>query len=305
MKAVLKSKIMSNKSLVIIVGPTASGKSDLAVKLAQKFHGEIISADSRQIYRGLDIGTGKITKKEMAGIPHYLLDVASPKKQFTVVEFKRLAEEKIKDILRRNKLPIIVGGTGFWLDALIFNLSLPNVPPDKKLRRRLSQKSADKLFKILKNLDPERAKKIDRRNLRRLIRAIEIAMALNSLPPLRKKPIYKALWIGVVAPKDKLHKEISARLNKRVRSGMIDEARRLRRTGLSWKRFYELGLEYKFLANLLRQKIDKKEFIEGLNTAIRQYAKRQITWFKRNKKIRWIKSGKEAQKLVVDFFKNG
>lgn len=295
---------MLNKPLVIvIVGPTASGKSDLAIKLARKFNGEIISADSRQVYRGLDIGTGKVTKKEMAGIPHHLLDVASPKKQFTVVEFKRLAEQKIKEIIGRNKLTIIVGGTGFWIDALVFNFSLPNVPPDKKLRRKLYLKGATELFKILKKLDPERAKKIDRHNPRRLIRAIEIAMSQDASQPLRKKPLYKPLWIGALIPKNKLYKRIRLRLDKRLRSGMINEAKNLRRSGLGWKRFYELGLEYRFLADLLKKKISKKEFVAGLNTAIRQYAKRQMTWFKRNKKIHWVKSGKEAKKLTADFLK--
>lgn len=295
---------MSNKPLVIvIVGPTASGKSDLAVKLAKKFKGEIISADSRQVYRRLDIGTGKITKKEMAGIPHYLLDVASPKKQFTVVEFKRLAEKKIAEILRKNKLPIIVGGTGFWIDALILNLSLPNVPPDQKLRRRLSPKKPHELFEILKKIDPKHAKKIDCKNPRRLIRAIEVATALGKIPPVKRQPLYNALWIGVALPKKKLYERIRARLQKRLDSGMINEARSLRKFGLSWKRFYELGLEYKFLADFLKKKIGKKEFIENLSRSIRQYAKRQTTWFKKNKKIRWIKTRGEAEKLTVNFMK--
>src|SRR5579864_8715932 len=175
---------MGNSKILVILGPTATGKSDLAVGLALKFNGEIISADSRQVYKGLDIGTGKITKKEMKGVSHYLLDVASPKKTFTVSKFKELADRKIEDILKRNKLPIICGGTGFYIQSIVDNIVLPDVDRDEKLRKRLVDKSKNELLLLLKKLDPERAKTVDYNNPPRLIRAIEIATALGKVPHL-------------------------------------------------------------------------------------------------------------------------
>ncbi|MCC6290472.1 tRNA (adenosine(37)-N6)-dimethylallyltransferase MiaA [Candidatus Nomurabacteria bacterium] len=164
-----------SKQVLVIVGPTASGKSALAVQLAKKFDGEIISADSRQVYRGLDIGSGKITEKEKRGIPHHLLDIASPKRIFTVARYQKLAKQKIAEIIGRGKLPIICGGTGFYIQAIVDDLALPKVKPDSRLRKSLAQKTVPELFKMLQKLDSNRARKIDRNNPRRLIRAIEIA----------------------------------------------------------------------------------------------------------------------------------
>ncbi|NOY35659.1 MAG: tRNA (adenosine(37)-N6)-dimethylallyltransferase MiaA, partial [bacterium] len=163
------------KKMVVVLGPTASGKSDLAVDLARKLDGEIISADSRQVYRGMDIGTGKVTKKEMRGVTHHLLDVANPKKIFTVVDFKKKAERALEDIWSRGKLPIVCGGTGFYIQAITGGVAIPEVKPDWKLRNKLEKKTAEQLFAELKKLNPERAKMIDAKNPRRLIRAIEVA----------------------------------------------------------------------------------------------------------------------------------
>ncbi len=169
--------VKANNKLIVILGPTASGKSELAVKLAKKFNGEIISADSRQVYKGLNIGTGKITKKEMKGIGHHLLDVASPKRKFTVAQFQKLAFKKIREIQRRGKTPFLVGGTGFYIQSVVDNISIPEVTPNWKLRKALEKKNTEELFSMLKKLDPARAKTIDSKNPRRLTRAIEIASA--------------------------------------------------------------------------------------------------------------------------------
>src|SRR3989344_6085432 len=216
----MKSKLQKN---IAIVGPTASGKSELAVKIAKRFNGEIISADSRQVYRGLDIGTGKVPndfsnyprissnasrittsrirgkfdiirgkfeKYVYKGVPHYCIDFVSPKKVFTVADFKKCAEAAIKDITNRGKIPILCGGTGFYIDSVLYNLPIPNVPPNQKLRKQLSKKSAEELFKILKKMDPKRAKTIDPHNPRRLIRAIEIVKTTgkpvqpHDMPPM-------------------------------------------------------------------------------------------------------------------------
>ena len=262
-----------NKILVIL-GPTATGKSDLAVKLAKKFNGEVISADSRQVYKGLNIGTGKITKKEMGDIPHYMLDVISPKKTFTIVEWKEQTEKIIKDLLSRGKLPIICGGTGFYIQSIVEGVVLPEVPPNKLLRKNLEKNSLEDLQKILAKLDPRRFSN-------------------------------KSLQIGVTLPNHKLKTKIHDRLLSRIKKGMVKETENLHKNGLSWKRMIELGLEYRFMANYLEKKITKSEFIKKLETEIWHYAKRQMTWFKRDKRIKWFSPRKENKiqkeiKLFLD-----
>ncbi len=296
------------KPLVIaVVGPTASGKSDLAVRLAKEFNGEVISADSRQVYKGLNIGSGKIRKKEMKGIPHYLLDAASPKKTFTVAQYQKLGEKKIKDILKRGKLPVICGGSGFYIDALIYSLKLPEIPPQKELRKKLEKESTESLFKKLEKLDSRRAKNIDPHNKRRLIRALEIVLTTKKPVPLSTTihrsmhPNYDLLKIGIKKEPEELKKMIHKRLIKRLKQGMVKEVKNLHRGGLSWKRLDDLGLEYRYVSRYLRGIISKKEMAELIEKESWQYAKRQMTWFKRDKNIIWIKNSKEAKNLVKKF----
>ncbi len=208
---------LSKPKIIVIPGPTASGKSNLAVKLAKKFNGEIISADSRQVYKGLDIGSGKITKKEMRGVPHYLLDVASPKRTFTVSQYQKLAKKALEKILAKNKLPIVCGGTGFYIDALIYNYNLPAIPPQPKLRKQLEQKSTEELFEQLKKIDLKRAENIDKNNRRRIIRALEIIFVTKRPVPVlntitrdsaitcdSKISSYEILKIGIRKPAEEL-----------------------------------------------------------------------------------------------------
>jgi tRNA dimethylallyltransferase len=274
--------------ILVIVGSTATGKSDLAVTLARQFNGEIISADSRQVYKGLDIGSGKITKREMRGVPHYLLDVVSPKRVFSVADFKRLGLKAIDDIHARGKLPIIVGGTGFYIDALVYDMSIPAVPENKQLRKELSEKTAPELFALLETLDPERASDIDQHNKVRLIRAIEIAKTLGSIPKIKKEEPFDVCWVGLTWPDDVLKARIHTRLIARMKRGMVVEAKRLHTEGVSWKRMETLGLEYRYLALLLQNKLTRDTMLTELETKIWHYAKRQKTWFKRNKEIQWL-----------------
>ena len=298
------SMILSKKhnKLLVIVGPNASGKSDLAVKLAKRFNGEVVSADSRQVYKGMDIGTGKITKEEMQGIPHHLLDVASPKRRFSVVQYQKKAIEAIKKIQRKGKLPILCGGTGFYVQAVVDGLVFPKVKPDWRFRKKLEQKSARELYKYLKKLDPERAKTIEKDNKRRLIRAIEIVLKTGKpVPKLQKQKLFDVLMIGIKRNKKELKERIRKRLKKRLKQGMIEEVKKLKESGLSWKRLEEFGLEYRWIARYLQGKIDYQEMIEKLQKDIEDFAKRQMTWFKRDKRICWIQNYKEAEKLVRKF----
>lgn len=274
--------------VIVVCGPTATGKSDLAIALAKKFDGEVVSADSRQVYKGLDIGSGKVTQEEMQGVPHHLLDVCDPKKVYNVEKFKEDAKKAVDGILSRGKLPIVCGGTGFYIDALIYDESFPAVRPDPKLRARLSQKSAEALMKEIRKLDPRRAKELDPHNKVRTIRAIEVARALGSVPPTKRAKRYETLWIGLTTDRETLRTRIHTRLVKRMKRGMLDEAKRLRAKGLSWKRFHALGLEYRYLALLLQKKLSEEEMLTLLENEIVHFAKRQMTWFKRNKGIKWF-----------------
>jgi len=290
--------------IIVILGPTASGKSDLAVKLAKKFNGEVVSADSRQVYRGLDIGTGKITKKEMSGIPHHLLDVASPESIFDVARYKKLADKAVEKIIKKDKLPIICGGTGLYIDAITKNIDYPDIPQDWNLRKKLEKRSCESLFKELKKLDPKRAKNIDPKNKRRLIRALEIIkLSKKTVGKLKENPKYEVLYLGVKKDSEKLKKLIEIRLNKRMKQGMVKEAIKLNKKGLSFKKMNSLGLEYRYLALYLQKKIEKTEMLKELAVKINQYAKRQMTWFKRNKDINWINSQKETEKIIKKFLK--
>jgi tRNA dimethylallyltransferase len=276
------------KKVLIILGPTASGKSALGVKLAKKYKGEVISADSRQVYKGLNAGTGKITKAEMKSVLHHLLDVADAKKYFSVSEYKSLAEKALQKILQKNKLPIIVGGTGFYIDALTGTVALPEVAPNKLLRKKLEKYSAEKLFKMLQKKDARRAKEIDPNNKVRIIRALEIIDALGRVPEIKNiQSPYEFIYIGLKPSKKELEKKIHKRILVRLEP-MIREAKKLYKGGLSFKRMHDLGLEYRSLARLLQKKIYKDEFVRELFVATVKYSKRQETWFKRNKKIKWF-----------------
>lgn len=344
------NKLKANPyKLLVIVGPTSSGKSELAVKLAKRFNGEIISADSRQIYKGMDIGTGKVTgkwfplssypervlpkagrvegslKSRASGlphtgnsdyvyiyksIPHYLIDLANPRVQYSAARFQREAKKIILQIVKRGKLPIICGGTMHWIDAVVYGQQLPNVKPNPKIRKALELEPTDRLFTRIKEADPERAKTIDPHNRRRLIRALEIILTTGKpVPPLQNKDkgfgVKDVFWLGINPDQTTLYKKIEKRLKQRLKDGMIQEVRQLHSPrskaslparqggvkggyGLSYKRLESFGLEYKYLAQFLQNKISKEEMFTQLFFAIKHYSKRQMTWWKRNKEIHWI-----------------
>jgi tRNA dimethylallyltransferase len=272
---------MSLPKIIVVCGPTASGKSDKAVELALLHNGEVISADSRQVYRGLDIGSGKITPEEMKGVTHHLLDVADPKEIFSVEDFVRLGEKAIQDILERGKLPIICGGTGFYIDALIYGSQFPEVAPNTELRAELEKLSLEDLQNRLQELDPERYASIDIYNPVRLVRAIEIATALGKVPPVIKQKKYDIEFVYLDFPKEILTERISKRLYKRLEQGMLEEAERLHSEGVLYERMKQLGLEYRYMAMCLLGEITYQEMCDLIILKSTQYAKRQRLWFKR------------------------
>lgn len=288
---------MQKPKIIVILGQTATGKSDFAVEVAKKINGKIISADSRQVYKGMDLGTGKVTKKEMEGIPHFMLDIVSPKnKTFSVSQFQKMANKKIKEILDKKNIPIVCGGTGYYIDSLINSLPFPEVLPNKKLRKELEAKDTTELFEILKKIDKDRAKNIDTKNRVRLIRAIEIAKELGKVPKLKKiKKEYETIKIGLTFPDKELKGRIYERLIKRIKKGMIKEVEKLHESGVSWKKLESFGLEYRYVSFYLQKKMTKEEMIEKLFSAIWHFAKRQKTWFKRDKEIIWINPSKKQE----------
>lgn len=286
---------MQKPKIIVILGQTATGKSGFAVEVAKKINGEIISADSRQVYKGMDLGTGKVTKKEMGGIPHFMLDIISPKnKTFSAGQFQKMAKQKIKEILDKKNIPIICGGTGYYIDSLINSLPFPEVLPNKKLRKELEGESATELFEILKKIDKNRAKNIDAKNKVRLIRAIEIAQELGQVPKLKKtKKEFETIKIGLAFPDNELKRRIYERLIKRIKKGMIKEVEKLHESGVSWKKLESFGLEYRYVSFYLQKKMTKEEMIEKLFSAIWHFAKRQKTWWKKDKEIIWINPSKK------------
>ncbi len=289
--------------LIVILGSTASGKTSMSIGLAKKFNGEIISADSRQVYKQLDIGTDKITKNEMKGIQHYLLDVASPKRRFTAIQYKKLALAAIKQITQKGKVPFLVGGTGFYISAVVDNLIIPEIKPDWRLRKELEKKSTEQLFILLKKKDLKRSIKIDKYNRRRLIRALEIIIKTGQpTPRLGKKSLFNVLILGIKKNPDELKSKIEKRSSKWLTdNSIIREVKKIKRMGLSWKRIEEFGLEYRYVAKYLQGEISRQQMTEKCLQEVKQYAKRQMTWFKKDKRIYWIKNSKEADKLIKKF----
>lgn len=290
------------EKIIVILGPTASGKTALSVKLAKKFKGEIVSADSRQIYKYLDLGTGKIIEKEKEGISHYLLDIILPSKKYSSGAYQKKAYQAIEKIVKNKKTPFLVGGSAFYLYAVIDGWEFPKTKVDWKLRKELEKKTTDELLEMLISLDPKRAQSIEQRNPRRLIRAIEIAKQLGTVPERKNNPKYDCLSIGIKHNDDELKTLIKNRIQARIHQGMIKEVEvLLKKKILTHKRAQELGLEYKWISNFLKGEIGQEEMIQGLAADIWRFSRHQMNWFNKDKRIHWVKNQKEAEILIKKF----
>lgn len=278
------------QKLVVILGTNASGKSDLGIRLARHFGGEIVSADSRQVYRGLDLGSGKITPAQAATVKHHLIDVADVSESYSLAQYQRAAYSAIDSISGAGKLPFLVGGTGLYLSAIVEGYQLVDVPPNDQLRAELESLPLPQLVERLEASDPDAANRIDKSNRRRLIRAIEIASAgyANSAAHTNS-PRYNCLQLGLTWPRGILEERIKKRLRDRLANGMIDEVAGLRSRGVSDIRLDKLGLEYRYITRYLRGELRTADALfTQLEIAIRQFAKGQLTWFKRDSRIIWL-----------------
>lgn len=294
--------------VIVIVGPTASGKTATSIKVAQKLNGEIISADSMQIYKDMNIGTAKPTKEEMAGIKHYMIDVVNPEENFNVAKYKEMAEKAIEEILSKNKLPIIVGGTGLYVDTLVNGIEFVDVKEDIAYRNEMLEKAQKEgnavLHEELAKIDKEAAEKIDMNNIRRVIRALEIykitGKTKTELDEESKKDTkYDYKIYGIEWEREELYKRIEKRVDLMLEEGLIDEVKNVTSKYNISKTALQ-GLGYKEVVEFLNNNISYDEMVEKLKMETRRYAKRQLTWFRRNKKIEWYNINEIAEKIVSE-----
>lgn len=274
--------------LVVIAGTNASGKSGLGIELAGRFGAEIVSADSRQVFKGLDLGSGKVTPEETKGIPHHLIDVAEPNEFFSLAHYQKLAYEAIDSVHERGGRVFLVGGTGLYVNAVVDGYSLTEAEPDPKLRAEVEAMSAEELIELIGRKEPEALAKMDLKNKRRLERAAEkVLLGKGMCLPSSKR--YETLVIGVTWPRDILYRRIEERLDRRIGQGMIAEVERLRAEGASDEFLYKLGLEYRYILMYLRGEFAGfNEFRDKLFMEIRHLAKEQMTWFRKRTDIVWI-----------------
>lgn len=304
--AIFRLMTPDSYNLLVILGPTASGKTALATALARELGGEIISADSRQVFRGMDIGTGK-DLHEYNGTPYHLIDILDPGEEFSVFAFQRLFLAAFEDIRQRHALPVLCGGTGMYLDAALRGYRMQEVPVNEPLRERLAEKSDDELTRLLLELRPDQHNSTDLKERSRTLRAIEIALYQPDHSTITEPfPDIKPIVIGIRRERSELRKRITERLRQRLEAGMLEEVRKLHQEGVTWERLDYYGLEYRYIGAYLRVDLDYNTMFQKLNSAIHDFAKRQETWFRRMERngvaINWVDGDgeplEEARKLL-------
>ncbi|MBT9162992.1 MAG: tRNA dimethylallyltransferase [Dehalococcoidia bacterium] len=296
------------KSLLAIVGPTAVGKSELALGLGREFDAEIVSADSRQVYRHLDIGTAKLTPQERGLVPHHLIDIIDPDEDFTLATYKDLAYATIDDIQRRGKLPLLVGGSGLYVRAVLEGWSIPQVPPDVQLRQELEAKAeatgGDTLFQELRELDPEAAGEIDPRNLRRLIRALEVCRSTGRrFSELRKRapPDFDTLIIGLTVERAELYRRIDSRVDRMIEQGFVEEVRGLVDRGYSLDLPSMSSVGYREIGCFLDREMDLPRAIQRIKYETHRFARHQYAWFPlRDERIHWLRPSEQMTNRAME-----
>jgi len=294
--------MMSSNKVIVILGPTASGKSSWAVDLAIKRGGEIISADSRQIYKEMDIGTAKITPEEMKGIPHHLLDIVSVDQIYTAADFQKDSYAFIDDILSRKQIPFLAGGTGLYIESVIKGYDFGKAKPNDKLRSDLNNLATEELYTKLQTLNNEEAQIIGSKNRHRLIRALEIASANKQEKAQRsfKTPPYKFLQIGIKLEREMLHSRINQRVKQMSELGLENEVKQLANK-YGWDSPAMSGLGYRQFKPYFNDETSLDKVYEQIKIDTRKYAKRQMTWFRRDRSIKWVEDYQDADQLVTEF----
>lgn len=284
--------------LIVLAGPTAAGKTALSVRLAKALDGEIISADSMQVYRHMDIGSAKVTKEEMGGIPHHLIDIAEPEEDFNVVVFQKLAQKAIADICGRGKLPILVGGTGFYIQSVLYGIDFTETQEDSACRERLlklaRQEGAEALHAMLSRVDPKAAGQIHANNIKRVIRALEYhaqtgeRISDHNERERQKQSVYRSRYFVLTDERAKLYARIDRRVDAMIQNGLVDEVRSLQKRGLTKDMVSMKGLGYQEILSCLEGEYDLERAVYLIKQNTRHFAKRQLTWFKREKNVIWV-----------------
>lgn len=300
--------------VIVICGPTASGKTGLSIKLAQAMNGEIVSCDSMQIYKDMNIGTAKVTKEEMQGIPHYLIDVVSPDERYSVADFQKDAEKAISEIISKGKTPIVVGGTGLYVDTLVYHIQYPEIETDLEYRKQLEEMIQEQGLEIAyqkaKEIDPQAIEKISSNDKKRIMRILEIYHQTKKtktqleLESRREEPPYKYLVYAIDMDREKLYDRINQRTDIMIEQGLIEEVKAL----LDKYKAFPTAMQslcYKEVIPYLQGNMTKEEMIEILNREVRRYAKRQLTWFRKNKEIKWLDglrpTEENIQRILEDY----
>lgn len=303
---------MDRKPLIILAGPTAVGKTSLSIRLAKETGGEIISADSMQVYRHMDIGSAKITKEEMEGVPHYLVDVLEPEEEFNVVRFQQMAKEAAERIWKKGKIPLVVGGTGFYIQALLYDIDFTENDGDESYRRQLERKASDEegaseLYEMLKTVDPKAAQEIHPRNIKRIIRALEFyhqtgkKISEHNETQRQKESPYNYAYFVLTGERSRLYERIDRRVDLMMEQGLLDEVRYLKERGVRKDSTAMQGLGYKELYAYLEGEYPLDEAVRIIKRDTRHFAKRQLTWFKRERDVIWADKsviGQEEEKLA-------
>lgn len=298
-KSLLKS---SKKPLIVILGPTASGKTDISLKIASEINGEIISTDSRQIYKEMEIGTEAVGKEEQKNIPHHMIGIKKPDEIITLAQYKEESLKIIEEIYKRKNIPMLVGGTGLYISSIIEGYDIPKVKPNEKLRKKLQKEAKEKgnkyIHKKLEKLDPLKAENIHENNLRYVIRAIEISITKKKEKPEKKKNTsFDLFMIGIRRPRKELYERINKRVDVQLKKGLLNEVKKLVDKGYDENLPSMSSLGVKEIIPYIKGKKELNDCLETLRKNTRRYAKRQMTWFRRYDNVRWL-SPKEVEKIV-------